>query len=81
MDEIYKKLLTEYDSDYTKLLENFLQFVKKTDKLGQEIVGLNLIQSDELSIEKKKIIQQIVQNVALSSHHLLLLRRCEVCNE
>jgi hypothetical protein len=75
MDEIYKKLLTEYDSDYTKLLENFLQFVKKTDKLGQEIVGLNLIQSDELSIEKKKIIQQIVQNVALSSHHLLLLRR------
>lgn len=74
MDKIYKKLLTEYDSEYTKLLENFLQFVKKTDKLGQEIVGLNLIQSDEFSIEKKKIIRQIVQNVALSSHHLLLLR-------
>ena len=74
MDEIYKKLLTEYDLEYVKLLETFLQFVRKTDKLGQEIVGLNLIQSDEISVEKKKIIRHIVQNVALSSHHLLLLR-------
>jgi hypothetical protein len=33
-----------------------------------------LIEKDELSNEKKKIIRQIIQNVALSSHHLLLLR-------
>lgn len=74
MDEIYKKLLSDYDAEYYQLLIAFLKFVKNTDKLGQEIIGQNLIQKDELSDEKKKIIRQIIQNVALSSHHLLLLR-------
>jgi hypothetical protein len=74
MDEIYKKLLSDYDAEYYQLLKTFLHFVRNTDKLGQEIVGQNLIEKDELSNEKKKIIRQIIQNVALSSHHLLLLR-------
>ena len=74
MDEIYKKLLSDYDAEYYQLLIAFLKFVKNTDKLGQEIIGQNLIQKDELSDEKKKIIRQIIQNVALSSNHLLLLR-------
>ena len=74
MDKIYKKLLSDYDEEYNELLQAFLHFVRNTDKLGQEIVGQNLIEKNELSNEKKKIIQQIIKNVALSSHHLLLLR-------
>lgn len=71
MDEIYKKLKRDYDLEYIVLLEKYLQFVRLTDNIGKEILGQDLIEVDETSYEKKKIIRQIVRNLALSSKYIL----------
>lgn len=74
MDEIFTTLKTDYREKYTFLLDSLMQFLKATEKLGVDVVGQDLINSDIDSEEKKKIIQIIVNELALSSAHLLNLR-------
>lgn len=71
MDEIFNKLKKDYDSQYFDLLERYLNFLRLTDDIGKQIIGQDLIETDEITEEKKKIIRQIVKNLALSSKYIL----------
>jgi hypothetical protein len=64
MDEIFKSKKNEYNSKYNELLEIYIQLVALTQELGNDVVSENLINNDENSQEKKKIIKRLIENIA-----------------
>jgi len=75
MDEIFKSKKKEYNSKYNELLEIYIQLVALTQELGNDVVSENLINNDENSQEKKKIIQRLVKNIACSSLYIMSMRK------
>jgi len=75
MDEIFKSKKNDYNSKYNELLETYIQLVALTQELGNDVVSENLINNDENSQEKKKIIKRLVENIACSSLYIMSMRK------
>lgn len=75
MDEIFKSKKNEYKSKYNELLEIYIQLVALTQELGNDVVSENLINNDENSQEKKKIIKRLIENIAYSSVYIMSMRK------
>ena len=63
MDEIFKSKKNQYNFKYNELLEIYIELVMLTQDLGNEVISENLINDDDNSQEKKKIIKRLIENI------------------
>jgi len=74
MDEIFKSKKNQYNFKYNELLEIYIELVMLTQDLGNEVISENLINDDDNSQEKKKIIKRLIENLACSSVYIMSMR-------
>lgn len=74
MDEIFKSKKNQYNFKYNELLEIYIELVLLTQDLGNEVISENLINDDDNSQEKKKIIKRLIENLAYSSVYIMGMR-------
>ena len=75
MDEIFKSKKNQYNFKYNELLEIYIELVLLTQDLGNEVISENLINDDDNSQEKKKIIKRLIENLAFSSVYIMGMRK------
>ena len=74
MDEIFKSKKNQYNFKYNELLEIYIELVVLTQDLGNDIVSENLINDDDFSQQKKKIIKKLIENLECSSFYIMSMR-------
>ena len=74
MDDIFKSKKNDYNNKYNELLESYIELVILTQELGNDVISENLINDDDFSLQKKKIIKQLVENLACSSFYIMSMR-------
>ena len=74
MDEIFDERKSEYIYKYSDLLDSYINFVKESNSIGNEILGQDLIDKNDLTDERKKTMQMIIEHLALSSFYILNIK-------